>query len=347
MKSSDMAKKVDLRRRVYSVLGQMNKIDVVKHFQLENIPRPTIYRIIQRYERGLPCEDKPRKGRPCKLNKKQQEKLKISTENRVGISQRTLAKKFKVSRSCIQRNLTKLGLKYYKRQRAPKYNPQQLEQIPSKCRKLRRKVIDHETFIIMDDEKYFSFSGDNMPGNAGFYSTDKQDTSPDVKFKSKQKFAPKILVWLTLSSKGISAPYIGPMKGPAINGDLYVKKCLPKLLAFINKHHQNDKYVFWPDLATSHYAKTTTEWLTAKKIHFVPKCINPPNIPKARPIEDFWSILADKVYNGGWTATNEKQLTNRIKAQLKKIDLKVVQTMMNGVRGKLRKIEEQGPFSIL
>ena len=94
MKSSDMAKNVDLRRRVYSVLGQMNKIDVVKHFQLENIPRPTIYRIIQRYERGLPCEDKPRKGRPCKLNKKQQEKLKISTENRVGISQRTLAKKF-------------------------------------------------------------------------------------------------------------------------------------------------------------------------------------------------------------------------------------------------------------
>jgi hypothetical protein len=52
-------------------------------------------------------------------------------------------------------------------------------------------------------------------------------------------------------------------------------------------------------------------------------------------------MLADKVYNGVWTATNEKQLVNRIKAQLKKIDLKAVQTMMKGVRGKLRKIEDK------
>jgi len=195
--------------------------------------------------------------------------------------------------------------------------------------------------------KSITFSVDDMPGNSGFYSTNKEGTPPDVKYKFKQKFAPKILVWLALSSKGISAPYIGPTKGPAINGDLYVQKCLPKLLAFINKHHQDDKYIFWPDLATSHYAKTTTEWLTTHNVPFVSKCINPPNVPKARPIEDFWSILADKVYNGGWAATNEKELMNRIKRQLKKIDLKVVQTMLKGVRGKLRKIEEQGPFSIL
>jgi transposase len=348
---SNVPKRVDLRRRVYALIGQMKKIDVVKHFQTENIPRSTIYRIIKRFEDGLPCEDKPRKGRPSKLDKKKQRKLKDYAENRVGVSQKTLAKKFYVSRSCIQRNLNKLGLKYYKRQRAPKYNSKELAQIPSKCRKLRRnlrqKGANHETFIIIDDEKYFTFSGDNMPGNAGFYSGNKRDTPPDVKFKCKEKFAPKVMVWLALSSKGISTPYIGTTKGPAINSNVYIEKCLPNLITFINNHHQHDDYVFWPDLATSHYAKTTIEWLNEQKIPFVPKCINPPNVPKARPIEDFWSILADKVYKGGWTAKDEKQLTNRIKAQLKKIDLKVVQTMMNGVRGKLRKIEEQGPFSIL
>jgi transposase len=344
---SYVKKKVDLRRRVYAVLGRMKKRDVVKHFQMEDIPRSTIYDIIKRFERGLPCDDKRRKGRPCKLNKKQQQKLKNCTENHVGISQRKLALKFMVSRPCIQRNFNKLGLKYYKRQRAPKYNQKQLEQMPSKCRKLRREITDHETFIIIDDEKYFTFSGDEMPGNAGFYSSDKRHTPTDVKFKSKQKFAPKILVWLALASKGISAPYIGTTKGPAINSDTYIEKCLPKLLKFINKHHQDDKYIFWPDLATSHYAKTTTEWLNEHKIPFVPKGINPPNVPKARPIEDFWSILANKVYNGGWAAMNEKQLVNRIKTQLKKMDLKVVQTMMEGVRGKLRKIEDNGPFSIL
>jgi hypothetical protein len=46
-------------------------------------------------------------------------------------------------------------------------------------------------------------------------------------------------------------------------------------------------------------------------------------------------------------ATTQQQLTNRIKRQLKKIDLNVVQPMVTGVRGKLRKIEDQGPFFIL
>jgi hypothetical protein len=78
----------------------------------------------------------------------------------------------------------------------------------------------------------------------------------------------------------------------------------------------------------------------------VPKCTNPPNVPKARPIEDFCSILADKVYNGGWTATNDKQFLNRIKAQLRKVDFEVVQTMIKAVRGKLRKIKDKRPFSI-
>ncbi|CAF3841100.1 unnamed protein product [Rotaria magnacalcarata] len=173
----------------------------------------------------------------------------------------------------------------------------------------------------MDDEKYFSFSGDNMPSNAGFWSGDEEHLSPEVNFRSKQRFAHKILVWLAISSKGIPAPYIGTTK--------------------------DDKYVFWPDLASSHYVKKTIEWLNEQIVPFVPRAANPPNVPKAKPIEDFWSILTDKVYNGGWEATNRKQLANRIRIQQKQIDLKVVQTMINDVRRKLRKIEDNEPFSIL
>ena len=47
----------------------MKKTDVVKHFQTEGVPRRTIYNIIKSYEGDLPCEDKPRQGRPAKLNK--------------------------------------------------------------------------------------------------------------------------------------------------------------------------------------------------------------------------------------------------------------------------------------
>lgn len=51
----------------------------------------------------------------------------------------------------------------------------------------------------------------------------------------------------------------------------------------------------WSDLASYNYAKETTKWLEDKHIPFVPKSANPPNIPKARPIEDFW---ADKIKAG-------------------------------------------------
>ncbi|CAF2069574.1 unnamed protein product [Rotaria magnacalcarata] len=195
---------------------------------------------MKRFQYGLPIEDEPRKDRPCNLNKNRQRKWKDYTENRVGSNQRKLAAKFKVSRSYIRRNLEKLGLGYYKRRRAPKYTSQQLEQIPGKCQKLRRKITDPEIFIIMDNEKYFSFSGDNMPSNAGFWSADKEHVSPEVNFKSKQTFAPKILVRLAISSKGISAPYLGTAKDSAANGDIYIKQCLQKLLTFIYEHHQDD-----------------------------------------------------------------------------------------------------------
>jgi hypothetical protein len=42
--------------------------------------------------------------------------------------------------------------------------------------------------IIMDDEKYFTFSGHNMPGNAGYYSSDKTTCPNNVRFFGKEKF---------------------------------------------------------------------------------------------------------------------------------------------------------------
>ena len=49
-------KKVDVPKGVYSLLVRMEKIDVVKHFQTEGVPRRTIYNIMKRYESGLSCE---------------------------------------------------------------------------------------------------------------------------------------------------------------------------------------------------------------------------------------------------------------------------------------------------
>jgi len=82
-------------------------------------------------------------------------------------------------------------------------------------------------------------------------------------------------------------------------------------------------------------------------INFVPKQTNPPKLPKARPIEDFWPMLADKVYEGGWEAKSELQLKRRICQKIKQIDIDVLQQMVDKIRTKLRKVEDKEPFSIL
>ena len=110
------------------------------------MPRRTIYNIIKNYEGGLPCEDKPRQGRPAKLNKQQLQKLKDSAENHFGISHRKLEKEFKVSRPYIQRSLKKIGLKYYKRQRAPKYNQKITRINSSKVSKITPRIYRSRNF---------------------------------------------------------------------------------------------------------------------------------------------------------------------------------------------------------
>ena len=54
---------------------------------------------------------------------------------------------------------------------------------PSKnCGKLYRKLLD-DCVLIMDDEKYFKWTGNNVVGNRYFYSNDPATASPNVKFQ--------------------------------------------------------------------------------------------------------------------------------------------------------------------
>ena len=67
----------------------------------------------------------------------------------------------------------------------------------------------------------------------------------------------------------------------AANQEVYLNECIIKqLIPFINEHHRDDNYVFWPDLASSHYAKSVTDWLKQNNIPFVPKAMNPANVPE-------------------------------------------------------------------
>ena len=87
----------------------------------------------------------------------------------------------------------------------------------------------------------------------------------------------------------------------AVNKTVYKGFIKDGVLPFINQHHSDGNYKFWPDLASSHYATEVVEYYRAQKIKFVEKCENYANLPEVRAIEDF---LKEKVYENGWKAEN-------------------------------------------
>lgn len=258
--------------------------------------------------RGADNEIKP--GRSATLSSRIA-KHPLPSAKEVGQSQSKFSRKYCDSHSTMDRIL-----------KAPVYTSDQLDKIPANCRALRVQHFTHGKYIIMDGEKYFSFSKCWGVRTEYFY----------------------VLMWIAISSKGISAAHIQPSRSPAVNTAVYVDKCLPKLKQFIDEKHAQDKIIFWPNLGRSHYAKKSLEWLKSEKIEFVPKNDNPPNLPQARPIENLWAILSRKVYENGWEAQSHEQLISRIKSKMNEINVLAVQSMMDNVKSKLHEIEINGAY---
>jgi hypothetical protein len=79
-----------------------------------------------------------------------------------------------------------------------------------------------------------------------------------------------------------------------------------------------------------------------ENLPFVDNTTNPQNVPQARLIENLWGILAQKICEGGWKATTQQELITRIQSQLKKFDSNFLQSLMGGVKTKLRAIADRG-----
>ena len=117
-----------------------------------------------------------------------------------------------------------------------------------KPKKKSRKQVNLFYKSRVEDEKYFCFDGDSIPGSACYYTNDKAKFSDNVRFIGKEKNPKKIFMWITISNRSMSKPYFHPSKLVAGNTDIYVNECFQsKLLPFIKKHHGDFNYQVWSD----------------------------------------------------------------------------------------------------
>ena len=108
------------RKTVKNMISQMKKSDLVAHFTKQGIARSTIYTTINRIQSGEPIKDKKRTGRPTTWTAAKKKKLKRLTNNRTGMSQKRLGRKFAVHQTTVGRQLTKMCILYRKREKNAK-----------------------------------------------------------------------------------------------------------------------------------------------------------------------------------------------------------------------------------
>ena len=210
--------------------------------------------------------------------------------------------------------------------RIPSRTDQQKIVSRAKCGNLYRK--NRNISWVLDDESYFTLGHSTIHGNNIFYTSDIAATSASVKYIPVKKFERKMLVWICISDKGVSAP-IFRQTGMAVNQMVYMECIKHGVILFIQQHHSDGNYKLWPD----HTMPIT--WLPIIEPIKSNLSENPANVPEVRVIEDFWSNLKGKVYENGWVAENLDKLKNRIRLCLRKMDLNLVQRLLGSTSSRL------------
>lgn len=339
-------------RIVHFYLNHANqeKSKTVEHFSNEGIPRRTIYSVIQKFNKFGHIGDLPRSGRPVTVStEKTKSKVRKMFEGKDRISTRMAAAKLNISQSSVARiKLRQLGIRSFVKQKAPKYTDRQMDRAKKGAHHVYRKIIPSGggKILIMDDESYFPKDPSQVAGRQYYHTANKNSIDRNLKVKPKMKFAEKYLVWQAISSDGKrSEPFI--LDRQAMNQDVYLKDCIEKrLIPFIRKYYSTDAVIFWPDLASAHYANRVLERLEQEGVEVIAKKKNPPNLPQARGIERYWALVKAEYQKRIEPPKHLAGFKRMYQNDAAKVSEQSVQKVMKSSVAKLRKIGYSGPYSV-
>ena len=239
------------------------------------------------------------------------------------------------------------GINLRKRQKVPKMSADQHIRVQERCRILADDYfpVNGRNDIVIDDESYFLLKDDNVRGNDSIWTKDINSCPAEVRCVEKEKFQKKLLVHAAISRKGMSSLYFVPA-GNSINAEVYKNILRTNVIPFIRENHSNNRYHFWMDLVSSHYANSTLDFLKEERIRFIPKEANPPAVASLRPIEDLWAALKKLVYEGGWEANDFDALKRRIAAKARLLPLEIILNLFRTVRERIHLCAENGYLAV-
>lgn len=181
----------------------------------------------------------------------------------------------------------------------------------------------------MDVETYVKEDARTLLGPQFYTKSSEEDVPVADMTVAMEKFGQKVLVWQAICTCGLRSS-IFFTKG-TINAKVYQEECLQKRLLPLYRKHEVPP-VFWPDLASAHYAKSTLQWFLENDIQYVEKDINPPNCPQLRPIERYWAIVKRTFKKKGTVSLDMDKFMKNWSAASRKCTKATVQKLMQDVK---------------
>lgn len=298
--------------------------------------KTTVAKVIKAFKERQTVQRKSGSGGATHFKYKNKYKFIIKSFNEKSqMSVRERAKHYKISKSQMHRIMRKHDFKCFRVQKAPNRNEKQNLTARSRARKLSEKMLTNfNGCLLLDDETYVKKDFKQLPGVSYYVSKVRGKVAGKYRKVLLDKFAPKVMIWQAICSCGMKS------KPHAVNGTMKTEdyiKCLKKGLLPVIKAHRGKPVIFWPDLASIHYAKDTKIFYNNNNIKYVPKEYNPPNTPELRSIERFWAIIKGNLRKKGVKVTTPQQLLRNWNNATKFYGISLVHDLMAGLKTKIRK----------
>ena len=152
----------------------------------------------------------------------------------------------------------------------------------------------------------------------------------------------------TMSQQGCDVSLVGTLKVGPFRVPEGVKMTSVKYVEFLTDHFLpwykkknrafRNKIIFMHDNAPSHAARNTSASLAAMGIKGEKLMVWPPSSPDLNPIENLWSILKQKIYEGGRQFTSKQQLWEAILTSCKEIQAETLQKLTRSMDARIVKL---------
>ena len=189
--------------------------------------------------------------------------------------------------------------------------------------------------ILTTDEAFFSVDDCKSSRDVQYLNKGQKREQAAV-FERKKTLAPKVLVSLGTTARGLTKPKFIDL-GAKINSTYYIKKVLPHYFKEMTRLYPEGDCVFHQDSAPSHVSAKTLKFIKDSNIAYIPPDIWLTNSPDAAPCDFFlWGYLKNRLRRR--KASTIASLKKVIASEVAKVPLERVQRALKSWPGRVMKI---------